>query len=191
MKRLTVRFSPAILVAVLALTSASASAQGRDDRNRNNDDHPRKTRTITVVCESRDGRRHRCAADTLGQITLGRQLTGRNRCVEGRTWGYDRSGIWVDRGCRAEFLIADNAGTYRGHGPSQAMAHFVCESNASQRTLCHVDAPYGVNLTRQISRTNCVLNRNWGTERNGVWVSNGCRAEFSLNTRGESRGSGR
>jgi DUF3011 family protein len=178
MKRLTLRF-PAILLGVLALTAGPASAQGRS-----NDDHPRRNRTITVVCESRDGRRHLCATDTLGQITLGRQLSARSRCVEGRTWGYDRSGIWVDRGCRAEFQIA-------GRGPSQAMARFVCESNASQRTLCHVDAPYGVNLERQISRTNCVLNRNWGTERNGVWVSNGCRAEFSLNTRNQSRGSAR
>ncbi len=74
---------------------------------------PRQNRTITVVCESRDGRRHRCAADTLGQITLGRQLTRENKCVEGRTWGYDSQGIWVDRGCSAEFSIADNGGTYR------------------------------------------------------------------------------
>ena len=49
------------------------------------------------------------------------------------------------------------------------------------------DTRFGVQLTRQISRTNCVLNRNWGSDQNGVWVSNGCRAEFSLNTRGGTR----
>jgi hypothetical protein len=26
-------------------------------------------------------------------------------CIEGRTWGWDRNGVWVDRGCRAEFSV--------------------------------------------------------------------------------------
>ncbi len=188
MKRLFQSSSLVILVAVLAAAiAAPASAQSRDDRNRDGDNHMRKNRTITVVCESRDGRRHRCAADTLGQITLGRQLTRRNNCIEGRTWGYDRRGIWVDRGCRAEFLIADNGGTYRDHGPSQAMRTLVCESNGSQRSYCRGDARFGVQLTRQLSRTNCVLNRTWGSDQNGVWVRNGCSAEFTLMTRGGTR----
>jgi hypothetical protein len=188
MNRLSRNCSVVILLAVLAAAMAGpASAQTRDDRDRNENNRPRKNRTITVVCESRDGRRHRCAADTLGQITLGRQLTRNNRCVEGRTWGYDSKGIWVDRGCRAEFLIADNNGTYRGRGPSQAMRTLVCESNSSQRSYCRADARFGVRLTRQISRTNCVLNRNWGSDENGIWVSSGCSAEFSLNSRGGTR----
>jgi len=176
----------AYLIILLAI-AGTAFGQGRDEGNRDGNDHRRLNRTITVVCESRDGRRHRCAADTLGQITLGRQLTRRSNCVEGRTWGYDSKGIWVDRGCRAEFLIADNGGTYRDRGPSQAMRTLVCESNGSQRTYCRADARFGVELTRQISRTNCVLDRNWGSDQNGIWVSNGCRAEFSLNTRRGNR----
>jgi len=176
----------AYLIILLAI-AGTAFGQGRDEGNRDGNDHRRLNRTITVVCESRDGRRHRCAADTLGQITLGRQLTRRSNCVEGRTWGYDSKGIWVDRGCRAEFLIDDNGGTYRDRGPSQAMRTLVCESNGSQRTYCRADARFGVQLTRQISRTNCVLDRNWGSDQNGIWVSNGCRAEFSLNTRRGNR----
>jgi hypothetical protein len=143
----------------------------------------RENRTITVVCESKDGRRHRCAADTLGQVTLGRQLTRDNRCLEGRSWGYDSKAIWVDRGCRAEFLIADNAGTARNRGPSQAMQTLVCESNSSRRTYCRADARFGVQLMREISRNTCVVNRTWGSDDKGVWVSNGCRAEFRLKTR--------
>lgn len=27
-------------------------------------------------------------------------------CIEGVSWGYDRRGIWVDRGCRADFVVA-------------------------------------------------------------------------------------
>jgi hypothetical protein len=34
-----------------------------------------------------------------------RQL-GDVRCIEGENWGRDRDGIWVDRGCRAEFMTA-------------------------------------------------------------------------------------
>lgn len=183
MKRFIRSSSLVILVAFVASIAGTASAQDRDDRNRERDDHRRMNRTITVVCESRDGRRHRCAADTLGQVTLGRQLSRHSNCVEDRTWGYDSRGIWVDGGCRAEFLIADNAGTYRDRGPSQAMRTLVCESNDSQRTYCRADASFGVELTHQLSRTNCVRNRNWGSDRNGVWVSDGCRAEFALRTR--------
>jgi hypothetical protein len=142
----------------------------------------RGNRTITVVCESTDGRRHRCAADTLGQITLGRQLSS-TRCVEGRTWGASSDGIWVDRGCRGEFLIADNGGTYRDRGPSQAMRTLTCESDSSRRSYCRADNRFGVNLTHEISRRKCVVNETWGSDRNGIWVSNGCRAEFSLKTR--------
>jgi Ni/Co efflux regulator RcnB len=181
MKRLLQSSSLVILAAVLASSAGTASAQDRNDRNR--EDHQRSNRTVTVACESRDGRRHRCAADTLGQVTLGRQLTRSSNCVEGRTWGSDSKGIWVDRGCRAEFLIADNAGTYRERGPSQAMRTVVCESNGSQRSYCRGDAHFGVRLSRQLGRSECVLNRTWGSDANGVWVSNGCRAEFSFKTR--------
>jgi hypothetical protein len=146
------------------------------------DSTARAKRTVTVVCESRDGQRHRCAADTLGQISIGRQLTRQNKCVEGRTWGYDSDAIWVDHGCRAEFLIADNGSTYRDR-PSQAMSTVVCESDSSRRSYCRADTRFGVRLTREISSNNCVLNKTWGTDRNGVWVSDGCRAEFAMKTR--------
>jgi hypothetical protein len=190
-----------ILAAAALAASISSSASGQNnsrpqpgaDQNRgdwnarrNGQDQSqqqRQSRTITVVCESTDGRRHRCAADTLGQITLGRQLGRDNRCVEGRTWGYDSNAIWVDRGCRAEFLVADNSGTYRDRGPSQAMRTVTCESNGSRRTYCRADARFGVRLTREISRSRCNVNRSWGSDPKGVWVSNGCRAEFALKTR--------
>jgi len=170
-----------IVTAIAATMAATASAQTNDHRNR--DSHQRENRTITVVCESRDGRRHRCAADTLGQITIGRQLSRKSKCVEGRSWGYDSKGIWVDRGCRAEFLIADNRGTYRDRGPSQAMQTVLCESSGRQRTYCRAENRFGVRLMREISRDNCVVDRTWGSDERGVWVSGGCRAEFALKTR--------
>ena len=33
---------------------------------------------------------------------------------------------------------------------------------------------------RQLSRKPCVENQTWGRSRNGVWVTNGCRAEFVI-----------
>ncbi|HEY4642662.1 MAG TPA: DUF3011 domain-containing protein [Thermoanaerobaculia bacterium] len=184
-------FTIVLAAALAALAAGSASAQNNDNRNRGNWDmrngergaHQRETRTITVVCESKDGRRHRCAADTFGQITIGRQLSRKSKCVEGRSWGSDSRGIWVDRGCRAEFLIAGNGGTYRDRGRNQPLQTVVCESNGQGRTYCRAANRFGVDLTREISRNNCVINRTWGSDENGVWVSNGCRAEFSMRTR--------
>ncbi|HWW61994.1 MAG TPA: DUF3011 domain-containing protein [Thermoanaerobaculia bacterium] len=154
-----------------------AASNNRDrDTWTNRDRRRRQNHTVTVVCESKDGRRHRCATDTIGEITLARQLSRKNSCVENRGWGYDDKGIWVDRGCRAEFLITEERAAYGDRV-------LVCESDDSRRTYCRADARFGVSLTREISRNSCVIDRTWGSDDRGVWVSNGCRAEFALKTR--------
>ncbi len=46
-----------------------------------------------------------CAAST---PAVGVQMTNQRSgspCIQGQTWGYDRQGIWVDRGCRADFYL--------------------------------------------------------------------------------------
>ena len=58
----------------------------------------------TFRCESQDGRMRRCSADTRYGVRINRQLSD-SPCAEGSTWGWDRNGIWVDRGCRADFLV--------------------------------------------------------------------------------------
>ena len=58
----------------------------------------------TVRCESRNYRHTYCPVDTYGSVTLRRELSYRS-CAYGRGWGYDHRGIWVDRGCRAEFAV--------------------------------------------------------------------------------------
>jgi hypothetical protein len=67
----------------------------RDDRDRGG---------RTVSCASNKGERVYCDADTRNGVTLVRQISG-SPCRQGETWGFDRRGIWVDRGCRAEFAI--------------------------------------------------------------------------------------
>ena len=57
-----------------------------------------------IRCSSDDGRRAFCAVDTQRGVRMVRQISG-SPCEQGRTWGFDRRGIWVDRGCRAEFEV--------------------------------------------------------------------------------------
>jgi hypothetical protein len=57
-----------------------------------------------VSCSSDDNHRHYCPADTRGGVQLQKQLS-ESACRQGRSWGYDRSGIWVDHGCRADFQL--------------------------------------------------------------------------------------
>ncbi|HVG24534.1 MAG TPA: DUF3011 domain-containing protein [Thermoanaerobaculia bacterium] len=59
---------------------------------------------VTVLCESQNEKMNRCAADTTFGVALARQISN-STCVRGSTWGYDANGIWVTRGCRAEFVL--------------------------------------------------------------------------------------
>ena len=72
-------------------------------------------------CESNDGGRKHCGSFNSNQITLDRQISG-SACIEGQTWGVDREGLWVDRGCRAYFRVnryqGGDQGGYQGNQPS-------------------------------------------------------------------------
>lgn len=67
-----------------------------------------------VRCESGPfGRYRECRADTENRVELVRDLSG-NRCRQWKSWGYDRNGVWVDRGCRAEFRVGRESGIGAG-----------------------------------------------------------------------------
>jgi hypothetical protein len=134
----------------------------------------------TITCSSDDGNRHYCNVDTRRGVRLSRQISG-SACVETRTWGYDSRGIWVDRGCRAEFVLRN--GGDRGRERDQTIT---CSSNNGGRNYCSLPRgihPDDVRLIRQISGSPCVPNRTWGADRRGLWVDKGCRAEFQVNRR--------
>jgi hypothetical protein len=141
-----------------------------------------------IRCESNDGRTRECAADTRGGVRLVRQMS-RTTCIEGRNWGYGRGGIWVSQGCRAEF--ATGYGGRRGGGWNDGINTRVirCESSDGRSRQCAVDPRGGVRLVRQLSRSPCIEGRSWGVDRGGVWVAQGCRAEFEVGYRG-NRGYG-
>jgi hypothetical protein len=61
--------------------------------------------STTVTCSSENGRRVHCDADTSHGVRLARQM-GASSCDQDSTWGYDSTGVWVDRGCSAEFDVS-------------------------------------------------------------------------------------
>lgn len=133
-----------------------------------------KPQVKALVCES-PGARVACPAETQFGIAIVKQL-GDRTCVLGETWGFDQDGVWVDQGCRGQFVL----GGYRlpeNAVPATAM-RLKCESLDGKRNVCAVDTGRGVGLVRQLSETTCVLNRTWGYTREEIWVADGCRAEF-------------
>lgn len=85
----SVRRALAVLLSIVLVVPYGTPVQARDSRGR-------------LVCESVGSDYQYCPADTDRRVRLVRQLS-KAPCREGDSWGYDKRGIWVDRGCRAEF----------------------------------------------------------------------------------------
>jgi hypothetical protein len=151
---------------------------------------PAQSTLARIACTSEGGGYQFCRVETRYGVRLTREL-GRTRCVRGSTWGHDARGIWVDRGCAAEFEVGDPG----DGGPAETAGYpvapdervgvpgdlFACESRDGRRRYCRADLR-GLQATvvRNISREPCVLDRNWGYDAGGVWVDAGCRAEFRV-----------
>jgi ribosomal protein L37AE/L43A len=130
-----------------------------------------------IMCESRNDSRNQCPAETQFGVAIIRQISERE-CVLGKSWGFDETGVWVADGCQGQFAL----GGYRlppDAVPATA-SKVTCESLDGGHKHCAVDTSHGVGLIRQISASDCVLNRTWAYDRDGIWVTNGCRAEFAV-----------
>jgi len=134
----------------------------------------------TIACSSDNGQRNYCNVDTRRGVRLVRQLSG-SACQEGATWGYDARGIWVDRGCRAEFDLSGRVSNNSGNYNSGAIT---CSSDNGQRNYCSADTAGGVRLVRQLSGASCQEGATWGYDARGIWVDRGCRAEFDVAPQG-------
>ncbi len=147
------------------------------------------------TCASNDFKRHYCNVDTRYGVTLVKQNSG-SPCIQGQTWGYDRQGTWVDRGCRAAFVLGagyrppppppgngyyppPGNGYYPPPGPPQS-GTITCSSNNMNRNFCSAYTGRGVRLVNQRSGSPCVLGQTWGYNNKGIWVDRGCRADFLL-----------
>ncbi len=83
--------------------SAPRHNDERGSHNRNDADQ-RGNRGAVVRCESTDQGYQHCRADTRDGVQLYRQLS-KNACRYNESWGYDRRGVWVNRGCRGDFQL--------------------------------------------------------------------------------------
>lgn len=154
-----------------------------DNRGRRGDD--------SVDCGSSGYKMTRCAVPWR-DARLVRQ-TSDSACVKGRTWGIDRGGIWVDKGCGGTFVEArrgdgpgpgDDGGWRPGPGWDAAI-RVRCASQGYRYNMCQVDTGRGssVSVERQISNTRCEQGRTWGFNRAGIWVDGGCEAIFRVDRR--------
>jgi len=140
----------------------------------------------TVTCSSEGGRYKLCRVDTRGGVRLQQQLSTSGsrggRCIYNESWGYDRTGIWVSNGCRARFQVHDSgwndnsSGSWPGSGGNTVR----CESHGNDRNYCRANTRNGVKLDNQLSNSPCRYHDSWGYDNGGIWVDNGCRAEFRL-----------
>lgn len=168
--------------------AGTAHAQYRDNDRYAEDGYGNSNTTIR--CESVKNRNKECRLD--GRARLVRQLSGA-ACVEGRSWGQSRGGVWVSNGCRAEFVGergrpsrpghgGGNWGGGNGNGNGWGSAGQVidCDSNDRRQRRCNVTIRQDARLIKQKSGTACIEGQSWGWDRNGVWVSNGCRGQFQV-----------
>jgi len=143
-----------VLVAGVGLAAASSAAQ-------------------LLRCESIGGRRQACATFTGNGVALARQLGG-SACALGKSWGWDASGVWVDKNCRGEFRVA--------YDPDVPEVRVTCDSDHNQVERCPADTRGGVLLVPEESSDNCRQGETWGWDLGSVWVSKRCTASFSIST---------
>jgi hypothetical protein len=133
----------------------------------------------TVSCDSYNGRRNTCGADTRNGVALARQMSW-NKCKKGVSWGVqDDNRIWVDQGCRGVFttgVMWSNGGGGGGGGQQR----LTCGSYNNRRTECPANTGGLARMTRQWSNAPCVQGMSWGYNNRMVWVDRGCRADFML-----------
>lgn len=149
-----------------------------------------------VDCSSRGYNYQRCEVPWR-DARIVRQLSD-TQCVRGRTWGFDPRGgfIWVDRGCSARFVEGGGGGHGYGGGGGYGQQwqpgpdwdnrfSVTCESQGGNNRFCQVDVGGGgrVYLERQLSSSPCIEGESWGWNRGGVWVGQGCRAQFTIDRR--------
>lgn len=149
-------------------------------------------------CESRDGREQFCSASIAGDVRVARQLSS-TRCTEGDNWRWQRDGISVRNGCRAEFEFRSRStgggwggsgggwgGSGGGWGGSggRNRDRVTCQSERNRETFCPAAIGGQVVVARQLSDTACIEGRTWSWNRDGVRVRDGCRAEFEFTRRG-------
>ncbi|HEX5488159.1 MAG TPA: DUF3011 domain-containing protein [Rhodanobacteraceae bacterium] len=143
----------------------------------------------TVSCGSPQYRLARCPTPNFWRGARIVRQTSKSSCVQGRSWGFDRGGIWVDNGCGGIFAPGNYQGDYAGgwQPPPGWDRDFAvsCGSPQYRYYFCQVDVGSRgrVVMQRQMSDTRCIEGQNWGWNRAGIWVDKGCGAQFLVTRR--------
>lgn len=91
----------AAAIIALGIIAGLAAASKKHDRPDYGDyDQPSQL----IDCSSGDRRLTRCRVRIPNSAQIVRQYSSAS-CTYGTSWGYDRRGIWVDKGCRAQFAV--------------------------------------------------------------------------------------
>ncbi|HEY9144173.1 MAG TPA: DUF3011 domain-containing protein [Arenimonas sp.] len=175
------RILVSLLLAAVALPGLAQARDRYDDYRY--DDYRHGPQVLR--CESIKQRDRYCPVDTRGGVRIVRQESQAD-CILGRTWGYDRGGVWVTRGCRARFEVGGRYDPgYRGrddrgygYGPPPAR-RLRCESHDNRPNFCRVPGGFRqADIERRLSKAGCEYGYSWGLRRDGIWVDRGCRADF-------------
>jgi hypothetical protein len=146
---------------------------------------PATASAARISCESRDYHRNYCPTGSISSARLVVQQS-RSACIQGQSWGYDRNGIWVTRGCSGEFEYRWANEPRPGPGPGRQI---LCESQNYKQQFCPSDRRIArAWLVEQRSRSECVQGRTWGYQDRGIWVSAGCSGLFAVDGRGRPPG---
>jgi Protein of unknown function (DUF3011) len=188
---------PLALASCLAL---ALPASARDRWRSGSDYEPSANRSASriVRCESENYEYKYCPTPGADHVRLIAQLS-ETQCRRGQNWGYTNRGIWVDEGCTAEFRVTssydrrygrnDDYGhdyrrrSGRDYGYLAGRRTVRCESENYEHKYCPAPVGDKVRLVAQLSETQCRRGQNWGYTNSGIWVDEGCAAEFQITSR--------
>ncbi len=122
-----------------------------------------------VRCESWNYQAELCAIkEPLTSVTLVQQHSKTN-C--GGKWYNYGTGILVNGGCRATFLVTSSS--------NKTVNTQSCSSWNYQYAECPIGYANSVWLSRKESSSECQYGVSWGYTADKIWVSKGCRARFN------------
>lgn len=142
--------------------------------------------TRTIRCESFNYREQYCRAN-LDRATVQVQRVLGGTCRQNDTWRWDRNGINVRNGCRADFRVTEyggggsgwggSGGSWEGGGSGGRIVS--CASQNYRYAQCYVGTINNVQIDR-VQGGRCVRNETWGVNSRNIWVDQGCRAQFRV-----------
>ena len=140
------------------------------------DEEPAEGKTIT--CSSENGARKYCPVEIRGNVQLVKQKS-EAACTHGTTWGFDTHGIWVNKGCSADFVVG--VPEHPAVSEKEKNPRIACNSTDGRKSYCDADTRGAtVQLARKMGPSPCDEGVSWGYDKQGIWVDRGCRAEFVI-----------